>query len=30
VVFGGPRRFGKQLRLWQLGTMIQTAFMERW
>jgi hypothetical protein len=30
VVFGGPRRFGKQLRLCQLGTTIQTAFMERW
>jgi hypothetical protein len=30
VVFGGPRRFGKQLRLRQLGEMIQTAFMERW
>lgn len=30
VVFGGPRRFGKQLRLQQLGTTIQTAFMERW
>jgi hypothetical protein len=30
VVFGGPRRFGKQLRLRQLGTTIQTAFMERW
>jgi hypothetical protein len=30
VIFGGPRRFGKQLRLRQLGTMIQTAFMERW
>jgi hypothetical protein len=30
VVFGGPRRFGKQLRLHQLGTTIQTAFMERW
>jgi IS1 family transposase len=29
VVFGGPRRFGKQLRLRQLGTTIQTAFMER-
>jgi hypothetical protein len=28
VVFGGPRRFGKQLRLRQLGTTIQTAFME--
>jgi hypothetical protein len=30
VVFGGPRRFGKQWRLRQLGTTIQTAFMERW
>jgi IS1 family transposase len=30
VVFGGPRRFGKQLRLRQLGVTIQTAFMERW
>jgi len=30
VVFGGPRRFVKQLRLQQLGTTIQTAFMERW
>jgi hypothetical protein len=30
VVFGGPRRFGKQLRLRQLGETIQTAFMERW
>lgn len=30
VVYGGPRRFGKQLRLRQLGTTIQTAFMERW
>jgi IS1 family transposase len=29
-VYGGPRRFGKQLRLRQLGTTIQTAFMERW
>ena len=29
-VFGGPRRFGKQLRLRQLGETIQTAFMERW
>jgi len=29
VVFGGPRRFGKQLRLRQLGTTIQTAFMAR-
>jgi hypothetical protein len=25
VVFGGPRRFGKQLRLHQLGTTIQTS-----
>jgi IS1 family transposase len=30
VVFGGPHRFGTQLRLRQLGTTIQTAFMERW
>jgi hypothetical protein len=30
VVFGGPRRCGKQLRLRQLGPTIQTAFMERW
>ena len=30
VVFGGPRRFGQQLRLRELGTTIQTAFMERW
>src|SRR5207237_8884890 len=30
VVFGGPRRFGKQWRLRQLGETIQTAFMERW
>jgi IS1 family transposase len=30
VVFGGPRRFGKQLRLRQFGETIQTAFMERW
>jgi hypothetical protein len=30
VVFGGPRRFVKQLRLRQLGTTVQTAFMERW
>ena len=28
--YGGPRRFGKQLRLHQLGTTTQTAFMERW
>jgi len=30
VVFGGPRRFRKQLGLRQLGETIQTAFMERW
>ena len=30
VVFGGPRRFMQPLRLRQLGTTIQTAFMERW
>lgn len=30
VVFGGPRRFFKQLRGRQLGETIQTAFMERW
>jgi IS1 family transposase len=30
VVFGGPRRFGTQLHLRQLGMTIQTAFMERW
>jgi hypothetical protein len=30
VVFGGPRRCRKQLRLRQLGETIQTAFMERW
>jgi hypothetical protein len=30
VVFGGPRRFMQQWRLRQLGTTIQTAFMERW
>jgi len=30
VVYGGPRRFGKQLRLRQLGETIPTAFMERW
>jgi hypothetical protein len=30
VVFGGPRRFGKQLHLRQLGMTIQTAFMECW
>ena len=29
-VYGGPRRFGKQLRLRQLGETIQTAFRERW
>lgn len=29
VVFGGPRRFVPQWRLRQLGTTIQTAFMER-
>jgi IS1 family transposase len=29
-VFGGPRRFGKQLRRRQLGETIQTALMERW
>ena len=29
VVHGGPRRFGKQLRLRQLGETLQTAFMER-
>jgi IS1 family transposase len=29
-VYGGPRRFGKPLRLRQLGETIQTAFMERW
>lgn len=29
-VFGGPRRFGKQLCLRQLGATIQTACMERW
>ena len=28
--FGGPRRFVKQLHLRQLGTTMQTAFMERW
>lgn len=30
VIFGGPRRFLKQLGLRQLGATIQTAFMERW
>ena len=30
VVFGGPRRFFKQLFQGGLGTTIQTAFMERW
>jgi hypothetical protein len=30
VVCGGPRRFSKQLQRRQLGTTIQTAFMERW
>jgi IS1 family transposase len=30
VVFGGPRRFVKQLCQRQLGQTIQTAFMERW
>lgn len=30
VVFGGPRRFFKQLFQRGLGTTIQTAFMERW
>jgi hypothetical protein len=30
VVYSGPCRFGKQLRLRQLGETIQTAFMERW
>src|SRR3954451_12859196 len=30
VVYGGPRRCGKPLRLRQLGETIQTAFMERW
>jgi hypothetical protein len=30
VVFGGPRRLVQQLRLRQLGTTIQTAFMARW
>ena len=30
VVFGGPRRFVKQLHQRELGETIQTAFMERW
>ena len=30
VVFGGPRRFLKQLRLRHLGDTIHTAFIERW
>jgi hypothetical protein len=30
VVFGGPRRFLKEMRLRHLGTTIHTAFMERW
>jgi IS1 family transposase len=30
VIFGGPRRFFKERSLRQLGTTIQTAFMERW
>ena len=30
VVYGGLRRFSKQLRLRQRGETIQTAFMERW
>jgi len=30
VVYGGPRRFRKQLRLRQLGQTVQPAFMERW
>jgi hypothetical protein len=30
VVYGGPRRCGKQLRLRPLGETIQTALMERW
>ena len=30
VVCGGPRRFGQHWRLRQLGTTIQTAFLERW
>jgi hypothetical protein len=30
VVDGGPRRFGQQWRLRQLGKTLQTALMERW
>src|SRR3954452_8934875 len=30
VVYGGPRRCGKPLRLRQLGETIPTAFLERW
>ena len=30
VIFGGPRRFFTALRSRGLGTVIQTAFMERW
>ena len=30
VIFGGPRRFFKELVRRGLGTTIQTAFMERW
>ena len=30
VLFGGPRRFFKELARRGLGTTIQTAFMERW
>lgn len=30
VVYGGPRRLSKPLRLRQLGKTSQTAFMERW
>src|SRR5215813_1531284 len=30
VVYGGPRRFGKQLRLRQLGKTIPTTLMARW
>jgi IS1 family transposase len=30
VIFGGPRRFFKELSRRRLGTTIQTAFMERW
>ena len=29
-MYGGSRRFGKQLRLRQLGETSQTAFLERW